>query len=223
MHTVSVVHPSLNRAGGAERYLIETMKALQEAGYSVNLYTVDKTNWDRIREIQGITVLPENEFYRREKKLEPSSIFSWLRAALLYFWLLIRAREEADISVNNYGEIIPIISDISIIHAVPLISKNNNSYSIPLWEIIAPIFHYVNGFLKSKTSREIITNSRYNMEKIRQHYDSKTTVIHPPITGTYYSERKDGTILSIARISPNKNLQMITEIASRTHRRLGSF
>ena len=218
MQIVSVVHPSLNRAGGTERYLIEMVKALQTAGYSVSIYTIDKTDWEKIREIQGITAKPTHEHYRQEKKLEPGTVFSWMKMVLVYAWLLIRAREETDISVNNYGEVLPIISSVSIVHAVPLIEKTNNPYSIPLWELLSPLFHHMHGFLKKKTSKHIITNSRFNMEKIRKHYTVDIHVINPPITATYYGERKDGTILSIARISPNKNLQMITEIANRSHR-----
>ncbi len=90
-------------------------------------YTVDKTDWEKLGKIQGISTRPDKEIYRQEKKLEPSNLFSWTKTAFIYTWLLVRAREESDLSINNYGEVLPIISDISIVHVVPVIAKNGNA------------------------------------------------------------------------------------------------
>jgi glycosyltransferase involved in cell wall biosynthesis len=219
LKTASIVHPSLNRAGGAERYLLELVNVLRKAGYIVCLYTVDKTDWEKLEEIQGLETRPDKELYRQEKRLEPSNLFSWIKAASIYTWLLVRGREESDLSINNYGEVLPIISDISIVHAVPVIAKNGNAYNFPLWDVLHPIFRYLHGSLTKKTSKIIITNSRYNEKKVNQHYHTETKVVNPPIaTASYYGEKKNGRILSIARISPNKNLQTITQIANRSHR-----
>jgi alpha-1,2-mannosyltransferase len=205
--------------GGAERYLLKLVKALQSRGYTVSLYTVDRTDWDKVSEVQGINTRPDIEYYTQKKELELGNIFTWIKAGIIYLWLLIRAREETDLSINNYGEILPIISDISIIHAVPLVEKNGNTYNIPLWELIQPIFGFIHGTLAKKTSKLIITNSKYNKELIQKHYKAEIVVINPPIeTPRYYGEQKNGRILSVARISPNKNLQAITEIANRSYR-----
>ncbi len=219
MQTVSIVHPSVNRAGGAERYLLELIKVLQNRGHEIALYTLDRTDWERLREVQGLEVKPDQEFYLQETLLEPSNIFGWIRATLRYIWLLTRAREETELSINNYGETLPIISDISIVHAVPLIAKDGNPYNVPLWEYMRPVYEYIHNRLRAKTSRCIITNSRYNREKIRSQYNADVYVVNPPVaTASYYGEQKDGRILTIARISPNKNLQEITKIANRSYR-----
>jgi glycosyltransferase involved in cell wall biosynthesis len=133
--------------------------------------------------------------------------------------VLVRTREETELSINNYGETLPIISDISIVHAVPLIAKNGNPYNIPLWDYTSPVYEYIHDRLADKTSRCIITNPRYNMEKIQPYYEASVYVVNPPVaTTTYFEEQKNGRILTVARISPNKNLQQITKIANRTHR-----
>lgn len=219
MSTISLVHPSLNRAGGAERYLLVLTSALQRRGYSVSLYTIDRTEWEKLLEIQGIETRPDKEYFLQEKPLEPTGLISWIRATIRYVWLLIWAREETELCINNYGETLPVISDISIVHAVPLIAKNGNPYNIPLWEYTRHIYEYIHRRLAAKTSEIIITNSRYNMEKIRPHYESRTYVVNPPVaTSTYYGGQKNGRILTIARISPNKDLQRVTNIANITHR-----
>ena len=209
----------MNRAGGAERYLLELMRVLQNGGNDVALYTIDKTDWGRLSEIQGLETSPDHEYFLQEKTLEPGNIFSWIKVTLNYLWILTRAREETELSINNYGEVLPIISDISIVHAVPLIAKSGNPYNIPLWDYIRHVYEYIHGRLADKTSRCIITNSRYNLERIKPHYEASIHVVNPPVAiSTYIEGQKDGGILTIARISPNKNLQHVTKIANRTHR-----
>lgn len=52
---VIVVHPSLNRLGGAEKACVRMIEALIDAGHEVTLYTVDKTHWAPIE--VGVTQL----------------------------------------------------------------------------------------------------------------------------------------------------------------------
>lgn len=40
--SVTLIHPSLNRSGGAEKMCLEAIGALKERGYSVALYTLDE-------------------------------------------------------------------------------------------------------------------------------------------------------------------------------------
>jgi len=40
--SVTLIHPSLNRLGGAEKMCLEAIGALKEREYSVALYTLDE-------------------------------------------------------------------------------------------------------------------------------------------------------------------------------------
>ncbi len=215
---ISVVHPSLNKAGGAERYCLEMIDALVTHGHRVRLYTIDKTDWDMLRRTQNLTASPSVEAYLQSKTLAPDGLFSWLRTANAYTWLLIRGCEEAELCINNYGEIMPFFADISIVHSVPMSSTSNNSYGIPFWDIMRRAYQYIYGFMDERYGSErILTNSRYNAERINK--NKKVEVIHPPIQlPPRRHAEKNGEILTVSRIKQSKDLLKIAEIAASSPR-----
>ena len=123
---LSIVHPSLNRAGGAERYCVEMLDTLVMNGYNVRLYTIDKTDWELIQRTHNQSVKPRKETYLQSKPLEPDGVLSWIRTALAYTLLLIQASEESDNCINYYGEIMPFFAQVSVVHSVPMSSIKEN-------------------------------------------------------------------------------------------------
>lgn len=210
---ISVVHPSMNKAGGAERYLIDMIKCLQTLGHRVSLYTIDKTDWTTLHQTHNLVVDPNSEHYLQDKPLTPDSVFSWLKTAIVYTWLLIRACEESDICINNYGEIMPYFAQVSVVHSVPMSSITENNYDIPFWGLMRRIYGYVTGILKPYYSEVVITNSLFNASRIN--HTGRVTVINPPVQlpSTIQAE-KNGEILTVARLKPSKNLNKIAEIAA---------
>ena len=213
---ISIVHPSLNKAGGAERYCLEMIDTLVSHGHRVKLYTIDKTDWEMLRRTHSLAASPSVEAYLQSKTLAPDGVFSWLRTANAYVWLLIRGCEESELCINNYGEIMPFFADISIVHSVPMGSNSNNSYGIPFWGIMRRVYQAIYGFMDTRYgSEKIITNSRYNAEKINK----QVTVIHPPVQlPPRRHVEKNGEILTVARIKPTKDLLKIAEIAASSPR-----
>ena len=60
--------------------------------------------------------------------MTPEGLFSWIKTATAYTWLLIKSTEESDICINNYGEIMPFYAHVSIVHSVPMSSIAENNY-----------------------------------------------------------------------------------------------
>ena len=215
---ISVVHPSLNKAGGAERYLIEMIKCLQDLGHNVSLYSIDKTDWNTLDQTHNLMVDPNREHYLQEKPLTPDGLIQWLKIAIAYTWLLIRGCEESDICINNYGEILPYFSQVSVVHSVPMSSVKDNNYGIPFWSLIKRVYGYVSKRLDPYSSEAIITNSRFNAARIR--HTGRVEVINPPVQlPSTINAEKNGEILTVARLKPSKNLNKIAErahVAGRT-------
>lgn len=207
----------MNRAGGAERYCLEMLDTLVKNGYEVSLYTIDNTDWEMIQRIHNLSTRTRREEYLQSNPVEPDGIISWIRTALAYTWLLIRATEETDICINNYGEIMPFFAQVSVIHSVPMSSITENSYRIPLWGFMRRAYLTIFQYLEEKHgSNMIITNSRYNAEKIN---DRTVEIIHPPVQLPRITQlEKNGEILTVSRIRLSKNLRKIAEIASKSPR-----
>jgi len=215
---ISVVHPSLNKTGGAERYCLEMINTLTNLGHTVNLYTIDKTDWIKLREKHNLTADPEKEHYLQEKTLTPDGLFSWIRTASAYMWLLIEGTEESEICINNYGEIMPFFAQVSVVHSVPMSSITENNYGIPLWKLIQRLYNYIYETMKPYHSEIIVTNSSYNAGRIN--HRGKKEIIYPPVKlPSSGQEEKNGEILTVARLKTGKNLSRVAEIASNSRNR----
>ena len=122
---------------------------------------------------QTMSTMPSHNELLVEKT--QGNVFTWTQTTLVFLWLLIMAREETSLSVNNYSEILPIISGISIVHAVSLAEKDGGAYNIPFWELVKPLYGSTHSALAAKTSGLIITNSRYNKELIQKRYNAENS------------------------------------------------
>ena len=55
------MHPSLNRAGGAENVCLHVINALSRAGYKIKLVTIDKTDWQFLERVYGKVAMPHEQ------------------------------------------------------------------------------------------------------------------------------------------------------------------
>ncbi|MEM2127527.1 MAG: hypothetical protein QXH67_04810, partial [Candidatus Bathyarchaeia archaeon] len=105
--SVAVVHPSLNRGGGAERVCLGVIKALVSGGFRISLYTLDRVDWRFLEERLGSLTRPHEEgwlFERLPIRGEHSLEFY---TSSLFPCLLLNLRAEAahDLILNTYGDL----------------------------------------------------------------------------------------------------------------------
>ncbi|MFH2110314.1 MAG: glycosyltransferase family 4 protein [Candidatus Bathyarchaeota archaeon] len=217
MPSVTLLHPSLNRLGGSERVCLEIMRVLKDQGHSVHLCTIDRINWALVEANWGVSTKPDKETYHQEGPLNLSGTASWAWATTTYLWMMLRAQMEAGLSVNNYGEVFPLVSDVSYIHSRPLITVEGDPYGVPVWGYTRRLYDWVYAELSSNYQEgALLTNSRYNMELVREHLGREARVVHPFIEPVLYrGEPKTGNVLTVSRIAPGKNLTLIPEVAQR--------
>ncbi len=192
---------------------LEAIDALKDSGYSVSLYTLDEPQWPFIEGNWGTVARPDEEYFLQEGIVNPSGVASWIRCSILYLWLLYYAQTGDSLTVNNYGEVYPFISDVSYIHSQPLASVDGNPYKVPFWEITGEAYRRLQErLLERHLSPVIVTNSAYNVRHIRDAFGSEPTVLHPSIDPIPYRfEPKNGRVLTVCRLTPEKNLQVINE------------
>jgi glycosyltransferase involved in cell wall biosynthesis len=218
----NLVHPSLNRIGGAEKVVLEMIRAVSEAGYRVNLFTLDRVDWGKLNRCHEGLTMPDMEmaYFRQLPDLRKGG--SWGVLAISYLLLMQRASSRDGISMNNYGEIFPFMTDISYIHSTPLFlstnSKGENPYQVQKWQIFSKLYELLFGIgWRIERSRFFITNSHFNAHLIEQNTGVRPIVLYPPV---YWSNRipgsdKEDLVLTLSRINRNKRLEIIPEIARR--------
>ena len=210
---ISLVHPSLNRLGGAELYLLRALEALKDAGHKVSLYTLDKTDWRRVSKTFDTWVRPDGEHWLQERPLELEGLHTWLLAATRYLGILHKAKSETRLTINNYGEALPHVAQISIIHSAPLQSRRGNPYRIPQWPLARHLHRAAPKLLGLKTSPLLVTNSHYTLRLLPEELRKQALVLHPPITVAPLNQQKDGRVVAVARITPGKGLQALAALA----------
>ena len=215
MNRVALIHPSLNKRGGAEKVLLEVMDTLKKQGNQVTLYTLDRTSWGNVRNQWGIHAKPDTEVYLTDRLLNPEGLFTWGWSATAYLWLLLKAGTREQLTFNNYGEVYPYISDLSYVHSKPLpAADTGNPYRVPYWGRLKPIY---NGLIKELGDTygvsTLVTNSRYNQTLIKQSIGVDSTIVHPSVEPIGYDWRpKNGHVLTISRLNLSKNLHRIPEV-----------
>jgi glycosyltransferase involved in cell wall biosynthesis len=226
LEKIAIVHPSLNKAGGAEILCLKLISQLAEDGYKITLHTIDRVDWELLSKIYGEFTPPDEEFYYFKKLPDfKPEIFNWLILSISYIFLLIRSKKNCLFSWNNYGEVFPFISDISYINSVPLYCftrKRFNPFGIPFWKFNSKLFVIMFNFLSFLFRKGlIITNSKYTLRLISNFLKHKNKLlIYPPIEVNKKNDifKKQNYILTVTRINERKNIYIIPRIASKLKR-----
>lgn len=202
--------------GGAEKILLEIIDMLNADGHETVLYTLDRTDWGRLKEKWGTETVPSVEHYYMKGQTSPGNALDWTYSAGLYLWMLWRAQQEGGITLNNYGEVFPFISDISYVHGHPLFSgEGNNQYGLPLWPYSKWLYMGLYRGLSESLSGVIIANSSYTSKIIGDATGKSPEVVYPFVEQVRAKMYKTGNVLTISRINHGKNLDMLFDVASR--------
>ncbi|MEM4018259.1 MAG: glycosyltransferase [Sulfolobales archaeon] len=232
---IAVVHDTLNPCGGAERLALYMIKALRELGYTVDLVTEERTEWNRVRTlmsedprsyISGELILPP------WKKLPTiyGRYLEWFLRDIVGFTLRLRKRYDLIIVTKQLS--VPVLGDIVYVHFPDfypgtevlyyperyLYNALLRIYSLPsqlLSKLLIRVF-------KSLEYRPLIlTNSNFTKNLIQRWLGVKAFVVHPPVNVERYKslarnpERED-LVITVGRIERSKKQHVIPVIARET-------
>ena len=141
----------------------------------------------------------------------------WPIFLVLYLNLLVKAAKKRDhVSLNNYGEVLPLFADVFYVHSRPLsTSANENPFAIPLWSLMKPLYRALLCIFSSHFSGLILTNSRYNEGKIEAPPRSQIIILYPPVDNNEtVLIHKTPSTLTASRLSRSQNLEIIPRIAA---------
>lgn len=222
---VNLVHPSLNNYGGAELVCLEMIRTIKESSHSACLFTIDKVNWRQLIEHMGQYPIPDEQIYLYEEYPDLKNHFlKWVFLTYSYLNILLMAKKRQTLTINNYGEVFPIVADLSYVHSVPLFSTYRhgwyNPYQIPFWTITSKLYYLLLSLLRKFLKQSvIITNSTFNAKIIEKFTRYQPLIIYPPVKLSNFNlepYEKDNTILTVSRIRSMKNLSIIPRIARKT-------
>jgi glycosyltransferase involved in cell wall biosynthesis len=222
---VVVVHPSLNRGGGAEKVCLATIRALMRGGYWVKLATVERTDWRFLEERFGVVSRPSEEAYVMERMpIRGKTSQAVFTLSFFMFELVYRmVKGEDAVVVNTYGDLVESAADVSYINALPV----RIMYKYPecgfsngiVWRAIAQAY----GFCLRIVDRlfrgnVLLTNSTFMQGVVRRNLGRDSLVVFPPVdVKNFGCDVKDvdheNVVVAVSRLRLEKNLVLVPRVA----------
>ncbi|MCY0868339.1 MAG: glycosyltransferase [Desulfurococcus sp.] len=213
---IAVVHHGLNTLGGAERLCLSTIEAFVERGWHVILATIEPTDWSRISSRWGSVVKPDEEI-TVSIPVKGFTIYKRLLTSLIIPGL----RRQVDLVVNTHGDALAANADITYMHfpVFTLWEWAHHKYERGFWRLyFTPYYLLQKELAKRHTSTVLLTNSSFSASVIYRALNRKALVLYPPVDIDRYISlegRRETSVVSIGRFSPEKRYEFIVEVAER--------
>ncbi|MEM4888108.1 MAG: glycosyltransferase [Thermosphaera sp.] len=205
-------------AGGGERVSLEIARLLKNKGFKV-VYLTNSS--EALKTVANLLGLPSNYEVVEvnsllEKLLARTGRFVRLRRLFLMergFSNLSSTKGEALIvdTSTNY----PLNVDVSYIH-YPLTLPTTESSSL-YFKLYDQVIRALTRGFKGRP-KLIVTNSTWTASILKKVFNLEASVIHPPVDVDYFSydgRKKEKTIITVSRLTPEKNLHLLPELASK--------
>jgi len=223
-----VLHHTLNSAGGGERVSLAIIEALKELNKGeVDLGTVEKTDWGKVRNVFGEVTLPDKEMNILPFKLNLFGIYQRSLTGLYAY----KYRRKYDLIINSHGDVMPAFCDVTYMHfptftllkqpTIFLKHRDFIKYRKNLfWRIYFIPYEFIQTKLVEKYLEHslILTNSLFSHSIIKHWTGKNAQVVYPPVeVGKFYfkNDYRDNIIVTCSRFTPEKGLNIIPEIASK--------
>ncbi|MEM3806069.1 MAG: glycosyltransferase [Desulfurococcus sp.] len=232
---VAVVHDTLNPSGGAERLALYVIKVLRELGYTVDLVTEEKTNWDKVK---SLMYEDPRSYINSEVVLPPwrklptiySRYLEWFLRDIVGFTL--RLRKRYDLTIVTKQLLVPVLGDIVYIHFPDFYPGSEilyyperylqNSF-LRVYSLPSRLFSklLINVFKSLMYRPLVLTNSNFTKRFIEKWLGVKAFVVYPPVDVEKYQplaknpERED-LVITVGRIERGKKQHVIPAIARET-------
>ncbi len=224
---IGIFHLSLNPCGGAESLALTLIDALHECGHRVELITIEKTDWDKIKTILGVdlssvdrtVVIPP---WRTLPTMYSTFVYWLLRDAI--FMPLMKGRY--DLTITTMQTLPVIFSDVLYIHFPDFTStyldKHYRKYSEGVGRAYSLPFRLfsslaIQAFMRMPHRPLLVTNSQYSRDQIRHDLNSDAVVVHPGIDTRRYAHRRnvdrEDLVVTVSRIEEKKNLDILPRLA----------
>ena len=221
-----VVHHNLNAVGGEATVAIETIRALRDLGYDVELVTVLKPNAEVITKAYGNKIPIEKVKSIFPFKMEYFGIYQ--RLLTIIPRLSIR---DSDVIINTHGNTLPYLipnyTRCILFVFFPTWLRDyevyENKYRRSLfWNAYFKPYRVMSNMLMKRTlsrSNLILTSSKFSRDVLKKAYPHVNSyVLYPAVdidrfSLAYKSNSRVRQVLIIARLSAEKQIEKVIKIA----------
>lgn len=218
---IGIFNPTLYAIGGAEFATLVMIEILKRQGYRVIVSTTKKINPKKISRFYNINLMPDAQI-----TVPIPSFISWNPSNVKYVYLnalnMGILRLNCDILIDVFSGVMLPWSDITYLH---ILGKDFRIKSIKDLFLLPYI-----GVLKStKIERKSLIACSEFVAKHEWKKGLSCKVLYPPVDVNYFSCRKNlkqilslkkKQVITVSRISSEKNLENIAEIAKMVNKNI---
>jgi len=219
---VGVFSPAINLCGGGEWVAINLINALKEHGHQVIILTDKSLNQNRFANVFNRKVSVDQQI------VFPLAFFPPIDYHNIYIDAIrsLMLKSKCEILIDTYSNAILPGMDVSYVH-YPLLKRVESE--LPHTRSNKIYFYPYRSFLNFRrgdiNNKLIFANSKFTAEAVKAEFCVNPHILYPPVPSdmlnyneTDFNEQRDNNVTTIARISNEKNLNIIPYIAKLTRK-----
>ena len=218
---VGIFSPVISWCGGAELVAVSMINSLKEQGHTVIVLSNQTLNQSKFKDVFGSKVFVDQQI------IFPLHFFSPTDYRNIYTDIIrsLMLKFKCDVVIDVHSNAVLLGADICYIH-YPLLKRLESTLPFPGNNIY---FYPYRNFLKSCRrnieSKLIFANSKFTAQAVKAEFGVNPQVLYPPISSSLSTPTKkeilglrDNNVVTVARISKEKNLSLIPSIARLTRK-----
>ncbi|MBS7605600.1 MAG: glycosyltransferase [Candidatus Bathyarchaeia archaeon] len=222
MADIIIAHPSLNRGGGAEKVCLALTKTLVDAGYSIRLATLERTDWKMLEKRFGEITRPNSETYFTNSISNLSMLPQAAVTVSLFSLMLLHLKRKGGTLINTYGDLIEGLADLAYVNAIPIKLSHRVSSGLShsfIWRASACIYNELSAIGPPHRSL-LISNSKFIQYILLKILGRNSIIIHPPVDVDVFMKRsqsrkkRENLVITVSRLRPGKGLSIIPKVAN---------
>lgn len=219
---VGIFHPGLNGVGGAEWVAIKIINALKQQGHQLIILTDSKINSTKLVNIFNVKLNVDRQIIF-PLRFFPEGDFHNIYTEAIRSKLL---KSKCEVLIDTYSNSILPGMDVAYIH-YPMLSLVKNEFPYFKNRIFYYLHKkYLNSSKKNSSTKLFFANSKFTAEAFKRDFDLTSHVLYPPVSNDFlnqnrkeFNPRREDTILTISRIAPDKNLEIIPHVAKNSDKK----
>ncbi len=226
---IGIFHPSLDYYGGAEVVALASANSLVKNGYEAVLCINKEVDQRRTEEMVGEPLDPSVKVIVDPVFLQPRGSFHVYESAIRSLIL----KSNCDMVMDTYSCCCFPWLDVCYFHFLwsrdpDLSHKARFSTLRPhLRDVIGLPYNLTERSLERLSNKLILANSFFTAKAIMRFTGLNSKVLYPPVPNSFFSEgygdfespRQD-LVVSVARFGPDKNVELVPEIAYLTDKKI---
>lgn len=222
---IGVFHPPMHPRyfGGSIAVTIPIVNELAENGYEVILFVRDRPSQKSVMDMFGEKISPSVNVILKREFLEPRGFLDLYECS----FKLLTLKMKCDITIDTFSNYIFPWTDICYIH-FPYINTYMFKERFPYIKSKRGLFTNVINLpyvffaknIQNYNRKLILANSRFTAKAIEETVKAKAKVLYPLISSIFLYdenvdlEKRENLVVTIGRITEDKRIETIPEIAS---------